>query len=852
MPNKIQVRVLADGKLIQETEIDSQKLFGDLDIPFPAIESTQISIEFQFLKSIQLTPWATFRQVKLAEVELFSGSEVSQWVCEMQNLAQQTDDSGNPGMSNWSSAESHPIQVNQVLDLSSQCKNGHLSWNAPAGKWRVVRFGFTTTGQTCSVPLPCKEGIGLETDKMSVTATDLHFKSYVEPLINAIPKEQRSAFDQIQLDSWEAGRQNWTDDFASEFSQRRGYAITSYLPVLAGEVIESRSVTDRFLNDFRETISKLIAERFYGRNAQLLHEQGMKFVAEISEKDIPFMDIFPLARCVDLPEDEFWSDNYDGSLLPIPDASPRDTMVPEAAYVAGKTVVEVEAFTSNRAAFDRTPGDYGYLGDDALLWGYNRMVLHSFPHQPTDKGPGLTLGQHGQLFDRLNTWWPMIGGWIREISRAQYLLQTSFPVYDVLVYDGDSMPRPQTRPLGGLPAGIRQLRMDRVALHQLKVINGLLTLNGTDRFQALIVPSNRLHADTVETLARLLNEGAVIAAPRPGPAPGLSQHEEQDRRIEMVANQIWGPTGAPATLPQSVGKGKIYAIKDLNRLFSESGIHSDFISLPLDGVKPLMTQHRRNGATDLYGLFNPNEKVGTYTCTVAVDVDRVPEIWNPLTGKHLVLGAHKRENGKVTFPLTVEAHRTLYLLLSTSTGIAVPPAANHSSESSKTFVIQTPFSVVFKGLPSLPPQSIQPPASWTDQINSPIRDYSGIAAYQTQFTLPPDFPTTGPVVLDLGDVVKVARVILNGQEVGILWRSPWRLDVGSFLRPGSNTLEIEVANTWKNRLLGDSKLPDSEKTTFTTWPLLKSWLAQVTPEKSGLLGEIKLQSKPSSATQYNP
>ncbi len=76
----------------------------------------------------------------------------------------------------------------------------------------------------------------------------------------------------------------------------------------------------------------------------------------------------------------------------------------------------------------------------------------------------------------------MIGSWLREISRAQYLLQTSTPVYDVLVYYGDSMPRPRVDTLDGLPAGARRVHIDRVALQQLKIVNGHLTMNGAGRY----------------------------------------------------------------------------------------------------------------------------------------------------------------------------------------------------------------------------------------------------------------------------------------------------------------------------------------------------------------------------------
>ncbi|PAW75887.1 MAG: hypothetical protein B9S32_17050 [Verrucomicrobia bacterium Tous-C9LFEB] len=837
--NKIRLLVTADGSVPYETEIIGHEFNNALAIPFPTIKATKITLEWEILGPVE--GWLTFRNVQMSEVELLKGTEAPQWSCELLNLAQQTADSSSPGTPNWVKGESFPIQAAQVIDLTSQTKNGHLNWNAPAGTWRVVRFGFTTTGKGSSVPPTA--GKGLESDKMSVAATDLHFKSYIQRLIDAIPAAQRGVLDTVLLDSWEVGRQNWTDDFAEEFQRRRHYALLPYLSVFAGEVLGSREETERFLNDFRETIADLITERFFGRNAELLHARKIEFAAELSDSAPPSLDLFAIARLVDQPMDEFWSDKPDLTIPPPPDEAPRKSAVPEAAFVAGKPVVGAEAFTSWTADYRRTPGDYGYLGDHALLWGFNRLVLHSYVHQPADKAPGWTLGRHGQAFNRLITWWPMIGDWLREISRSQYLLQTSAPVYDVLIYYGDSMPRPGPGSLK-LPAGARSLRIDRVALNQLKVVDGKLTLHGTDRYHALLVPSNRLRAETVETLARLAQDGAIIAASRPGKAPGWSDHVEQDRRIEATALSVWG-TARAIPSPKNVGKGKLYAPGDTEKLFREIGYRPDFSSAVVGDLKPLMSQHRRAGAVELYALFNPNPKAARFTTTVAASSPRSAEIWDPITGQHQPLGEFQSSPDSVTFSLAVEGRRTLYVILSPGTA-ASATASVAASAPAQVFPIVSPFTVTFKGLPGIPAQPLQPPQSWTELTDPQIRDYSGIALYQTNFTLPADFPITGAITLDLGDVARVARVTLNGQRLGTLWRAPWRLEVSKAVRAGGNSLQIEVANTWFNRLLADEALPKADRLTFTTWDR-KAWIDQkLTREKSGLLGPIQLEAQPDS------
>ena len=78
--------------------------------------------------------------------------------------------------------------------------------------------------------------------------------------------------------------------------------------------------------------------------------------------------------------------------------------------------------------------------------------------------------------------------------------------------------------------------------------------------------------------------------------------------------------------------------------------------------------------------------------------------------------------------------------------------------------------------------------------------------------------------LDLGEVHNVAQVLLNGQEIGTVWQPGTLLDVGKLLRPGENLVEIVVANSWRNRLIGDQQLPEAER---------RSWILQNRLGRSG-------------------
>ena len=117
----------------------------------------------------------------------------------------------------------------------------------------------------------------------------------------------------------------------------------------------------------------------------------------------------------------------------------------------------------------------------------------------------------------------------------------------------------------------------------------------------------------------------------------------------------------------------------------------------------------------------------------------------------------------------------------------------------------------------------------------------------------------------------MAQVILNGNDLGILWNPPFRVDVTEALRPGANTLQIKVVNLWINRQIGDEQLPeDSDRNpegnlkswpewlkkglssptgrfTFSSWRL---WKKSDPLVESGLLGPVILRTEYVTPVQF--
>jgi hypothetical protein len=161
---------------------------------------------------------------------------------------------------------------------------------------------------------------------------------------------------------------------------------------------------------------------------------------------------------------------------------------------------------------------------------------------------------------------------------------------------------------------------------------------------------------------------------------------------------------------------------------------------------------------------------------------------------------------------------------------------------------------------------------WNEHPDAGVKYFSGAATYVTTVTMAKDdLSVRGQrLELDLGDVQVMARVKLNGKDLGTLWRPPYRIDVTNVLRAGENELEVAVVNLWPNRLIGDELLPEDSdrhangtlkawpdwltagqrsptgRLTFTSWRL---WRKDDALLPSGLLGPVVIQRVPTYSLQ---
>ncbi|MGI6231665.1 MAG: glycosyl hydrolase [Prevotella sp.] len=333
------------------------------------------------------------------------------------------------------------IKTTDIVDLTDDMlPDGTLQWTPPTGQWTVLRIGHTPTGAR-NRPATAG-GRGLECDKMSRKALELYWQGGVKPILDRVRPYVGTTLIDCIIDSYEVGCGNWTPGFDTEFKKRRGYNLAPFLPTLAGYYVASGEITERFLWDFRRTIGDLIADNYYGHFAELCHAEGLRFSSE------PYGGPFESASVggkMDIIMGEFWSGNQTFMY------SPR--LAASIAHTNGKTLVGAEAFTNSYGKWLSHPAYLKGVGDYAWTEGVNRLLFHTYTHQPWNVRPGLTMSRYGIDLNRMNTWWELSRAYMNYIARAQYLLQQGNNVADVLLFTGESSPndgilRPDIKALG--------------------------------------------------------------------------------------------------------------------------------------------------------------------------------------------------------------------------------------------------------------------------------------------------------------------------------------------------------------------------------------------------------------------
>jgi hypothetical protein len=760
-------------------------------------------------------------------------------------------------------ADAPGIPADAVIDLTANMDDdGLLHATLPPGEWVILRFGYTTTGRGNHPAVP--EGTGLEIDKLDAAAVAFQFQQAVGRILEEAGPLAGVTFNGLLFDSFEAGFQTWTKHLPTEFVARKGYDLLDWLPVLTGRIIESRERSEAVLWDFRHVIEELLAENYFGVMHSLAAKHGLKIYSESQGGPLN-----PLSanRHVDVPMNEFW----------MPDATPRAPLIKasvSAASLAGKRVVAAEAFTATpeNGRYRNSLASLKRPGDQAFALGINRFALHSYTHQPvTEAAPGFALGRYGTHFGRLNTWWPYADGWIDYVSRSQFLLQQGRIVADVcFLVDEDLGYRIPSEAIAKLAGYGFELCYPPV-VREMTVRDGVLSHPSGAMFRLLVTPDTSMaktwvaELSTLRHLRDLVRAGAHLAGEPPVAPAGLNDVLHKDE-FDRLVEEIWGGVGGNVFSKQ-LGKGRVHTGRSLLDILERLHVAPDLSWSPSDANIKFI--HRRTANAEIY--FVSSDAATPVRAELQFrQKDRRPEIWNALNGAHVNAPMFEHTDEGTSVPVQFGPQGAVFVVfrkplperwvseisptelqlqgrrwLTDAKSLSI----NYSNGDTERVTLGRlpaseaatgPWQVRFTDGRGAPAEAMfEDLTSWSEHSDSGIRYYSGTAIYETTFAAPPR--QQGQVaMLDLGDVADVARVFVNGKEVGVLWTPPFRAEITPFLREGRNTLAVHVANRWVNRLIGDAAIdvdytyqkPGTSKFTDGRIEELPEWLSSRISETS--------------------
>ena len=776
--------------------------------------------------------------------------------------------------------EGSAVDVAKIVTLTSfMDQEGRLTWKAPEGSdWIISRIGMASTGVMCSPTPP--QATGLECDKMSRAAVDKHFDAMMGEFLRRIPNEERKGFQHITLDSYEVGPQNWTDDMATIFVQKYGYDPMPWLACLKGQVVGSRDQTDRFLWDWRRLVADLIAINYVGGLKAVANRHGLiPWLENYGHWGFPGESLQYGGQSDDIGG-EFWLWGTLGNI--------ECRLATSCGNTYGKDRVSAEAFTSG-VNFKQAPANMKTRGDWCFTEGVNHFVLHLYSHQPYDLAPGL-VPWFGADFNRFSTWFKDYGkGWTDYIKRSCSLLQQGSRKADIAYFFGEDTPKMNGLLEPARPKGYDFDFINKEILMRSTCKDGYLTLPHGAQYRVLVLPpSETMTPDLAEQLVSLVKKGMVLVGNPFLRSPSLQGYPSCDETVLAAAKALWGDDLQVKTLDRAVRKGRVFRGHTLEQVFTKLQEIPDFnCSQP-----SVLYTHRTGKDFDLYFVSNQQEKPIAITPEFRV-TGRQPELWDAATGLKKETACFEVLERSTRVPLKLPPAGSCFVVFRKSLaqegngfslarivglagegdpkpsalspvvalqgpdsnaevffdveGILTLCASKAGSYQAKradgtlqVWTVQhnreplvldaspwqllfkpayagTPFELAFSGL-----------TDWSKHAEERVRYFSGTAVYQTSFEWTGLAPNRR-VSLNLGRVAVIAALKVNGIDCGVLWKEPFSADITAAIKEGENRLEISVANTWHNRLIGDEQYPDD--TGALPSGLLKGWPDWLMQEK---------------------
>jgi hypothetical protein len=375
-------------------------------------------------------------------------------------------------------------------------------------------------------------------------------------------------------------------------------------------------------------------------------------------------------------------------------------------------------------------------------------------------------------------------------------------------------------------------------------------------YGVLLVPGSRkmspdgklMSYEAASRLLELVKEGAtIILSDRPDHTPGLDSKLQADSILTTVMNRLWSGKNSETSQPDNlqpeiwqVGKGTVIRGPWYPESLDLIGIERDVIATGEAGnhTDHIAWNHRASPDFDIYFISNQSDSSGILNLSLRVS-GKIPELYNPLTGEIRYANQWKVQDGRTELPVKLEPDGSLFIVLSQATSETERNQGKNWIETAVIQPLEGEWKVSFDAEAGGPADTVifNNLSDWSKHADPSIRYYSGTATYSKIFGWNHSVSEKERIWLDLGKVSDIAVVRINGKYCGTAWTFPFMVEITGALRNGENRADIEVTNTWANRLIGDHNLPENERISWTTAPYR---LEGSSLQPSGLPGPVEI------------
>ena len=251
---------------------------------------------------------------------------------------------------------------------------------------------------------------------------------------------------------------------------------------------------------------------------------------------------------------------------------------------------------------------------------------------------------------------------------------------------------------------------------------------------------------------------------------------------------------------------------------------------------PIVYNHRTMKNADVYFISNQSGSRIAEPVSFRV-AGRVPELWQAVTGERREAPVWQTQGNRTEVMLTLEPLESVFVVFAKPAGRSPRATATETvRELACDWTLSFESDPLHRG--PAKPLAMSALADLTRNADPAVKYYSGTVTYRTKFNAAK--PAKGErVTLSFGSVREIARVKVNGRDVGGLWTAPYEVNVSDALKDGANELEVEVCTSWVNRLVGDASMPATKR---PTWISTGGYRPNSPLRPAGLVGPVNLRT----------